>query len=319
MKHPNPVRALALALLAAPSLAQDDLSILDFVDHHEALNEEGGGVKLHYAQMGEGPLIVMLHGFPDYWYTWRNQMAVLSEDYTVVAMDLRGYNLSDAPEGVQNYTMPLLVSDVAAVIRATGNERAVVVGHDWGAGIAWQFAMNKPEMTERLIILSVPHPSGFGRELATNEKQQADSQYARDFQKPDSHESLTAAGLAGWVRDPQAYPHYVEAFERSSFDAMMNYYRASYPSASSPASSSAIAQPAATAPSWPRIKVPVLVIHGRQDTALNARGHSNTWEWIDSDMTIVMIKDANHFVQHDASEQVTSTMADWLRRTQDDD
>jgi len=312
MKHLVPfLIPVLMATTGAPSRAQDDLSILDFVEHHEAVN---GDVKLHYAQMGEGPLVVMLHGFPDYWYTWRHQMAGLSEHYTVVAMDLRGYNLSDAPAGVENYAMPLLVSDVAAVIEAAGEERAIVVGHDWGAAIAWQFAMNRPDMIERLIILSVPHPSGFGRELASNKEQQADSQYARDFQKADSHESLTAQGLAGWVQDPQAYPHYVEAFQRSSFDGMMNYYRANYPSSSS--SGSVIAQPQAAAASWPKIKVPVLVIHGRQDRALNARGHNSTWEWVDNDVTILMIRDANHFVQHDASERVTRTMRDWLLGTE---
>lgn len=312
MKHFAPELLVLMCALASTSVAQDDLSILDFVEHNEAMN---GEVKLHYAQMGEGPLVVMIHGFPDYWYTWRHQMAGLSEHFTVVAMDTRGYNLSDAPEGVQNYAMPLLVSDVAAVIRATGEEKAIVIGHDWGAAIAWQFAMNVPEMTEKLIILSVPHPSGFGRELSTNEEQQKDSQYARDFQKADSHESLTAEGLAGWVGNHAARAHYVEAFRRSSFDGMMNYYRANYPSSSS--AGAAIAQPQSAAASWPKIKAPVLVIHGRQDRALNARGHSNTWEWVDQDMTIFMIKDAGHFVQHDASERVTRTMRDWLLRTAD--
>ena len=202
----------------------DDL--LDRVEHHHAQN---GDVSLHYVRVGDGDPVLFLHGFPDYWYTWRHQMEALESDFEVMAMDLRGYNLSDQPAGVPNYTMTHLLGDVRAVLEAAGHDSATIVGHDWGAGIAWQFAMAHPEMVDRLVILSVPHPSGFGRELATNEAQQRDSQYARDFQKPGAHESLTAEGLAGWVRDEQARAHYVEAFRRSSFEAMLNYYKASYP------------------------------------------------------------------------------------------
>ena len=264
-------------------------------------------MKIHYVTIGEGPLVVMVHGFPDYWYTWRNQMEVLSENFRVAAMDLRGYNLSDAPEGRNHYRMPRLVSDIAAVVRDCGEEKAILVGHDWGAAISWRFAMGHPEMVEKLVILSVPHPSGFNRELATNEKQRADSQYARDFQAEDSHESLTAEGLAGWVGGG-ARARYVEAFRRSNLNSMMEYYRANYPRVTPGV------EPKTTAASFPRIPCPVLVIHGLDDTALNARGHAYSWEWIDGDTTLVMIPDAGHFVQHDASELVSKTMAGWLLR-----
>jgi pimeloyl-ACP methyl ester carboxylesterase len=93
---------------------------------------DNNGVNIHYAETGEGPLVVMIHGFPDFWYSWRHQMAGLKDGYRVVAIDQRGYNLSDQPEGVENYDMRLLVSDVAAVVRHLGEEKATIVGHDWG-------------------------------------------------------------------------------------------------------------------------------------------------------------------------------------------
>src|SRR5712671_3838289 len=134
---------------------------------------DSNGVKIHYAALGKKskPLIVMIHGFPDFWYTWRDQMEALSKDYQVVAIDQRGYNLSDKPKGVENYDMRLLVGDVAAVIKSLGKDKATIVGHDWGGVVAWNFAMNLPQMTENLIILNLPHPNGLARELRSNPTQ----------------------------------------------------------------------------------------------------------------------------------------------------
>jgi pimeloyl-ACP methyl ester carboxylesterase len=298
---------LALVSLALPAPAQDAMpdDLYARVTHHFA---DSGGVRIHYVKTGEGPLVVMIHGFPDYWYTWRHQMEVLENDYTVVAIDQRGYNRSDAPEGVDAYAMSRLVGDVVAVVNDVGAGPATIVGHDWGAAVAWQVAMNVPGIVERLVILSVPHPAGFGRELKSNEEQKADSQYARDFQAPDSHESLTAEGLAGWVA-PEARERYVQAFERSSFDGMMNYYRRNYPSGQG---SSAIT--ASSKPSLPRIQCPVLVLHGLQDRALHASGHNGTWDWVDEDTTLVMFPRSGHFLQHDEAEKVSLTILDWLSR-----
>ncbi|HZZ37037.1 MAG TPA: alpha/beta fold hydrolase, partial [Caulobacteraceae bacterium] len=187
------------------------------------------GVKIHYVTAGKGPLVVLLHGFPDYWATWKPLMKTLAPAYRVVALDLRGYNLSDKPQGEAAYAMPNLIGDVAAVIKAEGQTGAIVIGHDWGAAIAWQVAINRPDLVRRLVILSVPHPAGFLREMTTNKDQQANSQYARDFQTPGFEKNLTAEGLAGWVKDPAEKPGYIEAFRRSDFTAMLNYYRANYP------------------------------------------------------------------------------------------
>ena len=136
---------------------------------------DSGGVKIHYASIGRGPLVVMIHGFPDFWFTWRHQMDALADKFQVVAIDLRGYNLSDKPKGVEQYDMKLLVGDVAAVVRHFKQDKAIIVGHDWGGAIAWTFAMALPEMTDRLIILNLPHLRGLARELAHNPEQQKNS------------------------------------------------------------------------------------------------------------------------------------------------
>ncbi len=268
---------------------------------------QNGAVKIHYVVEGKGPLVVMIHGFPDYWATWKPLMATLSAaGYRTAALDTRGYNLSDKPQGEAAYAMPNLVGDVAAVIAAEGAKDAIVIGHDWGAAIAWNVEFMHPELVNKLIILSVPHPAGMARELATNKDQQANSQYARNFQKEGSEKNLTAEGLAGWVKDPKEKPGYVEAFKRSDFAAMMNYYRANYPRIT------ADTPPPATPVTYPKIKVPVLVLHGMKDTALNAQGHAGTWNYVDADTTIVMFPNAGHFVQHDAEAQLDRTVKDWL-------
>ena len=172
--------------------------------------------------------------------------------------------------------------------------------------------MHAPDVCERLVILSVPHPAGFSRQLASSEEQRRDSQYARDFQAPDSHEALTAEGLAAWVTDAAARARYVEAFRRSSFDAMMNYYRVNYPRIEPGTEPAREARPAPA--SWPRIRCPVLVLHGLRDRALHAGGHGGSWDWIDAETTLVMFPDAGHWIQHDQPERVGETIRDWLWR-----
>src|SRR5580693_9346509 len=187
-EYTSAMRSIGLSLLLA--VASHGAGIDARVKHGYA---DSNGVKIHYASLGTGPLIVMIHGFPDFWYTWRDQMAALSDSYQCVAIDQRGYNLSDKPKGVENYDMRLLVGDVIAVIKSLGQEKAIIVGHDWGGMVAWQLALNVPQMVDRLIILNLPHPRGLSRELANNPAQQKASAYARNFQKPDA--SVTAEQL----------------------------------------------------------------------------------------------------------------------------
>ncbi len=264
------------------------------------------GVKIHYAALGDPskPLVLMIHGFPDFWYTWRNQMDALSKDYYAVAIDQRGYNLSDKPKGVAQYDMRFLVADVVAVIHALGREKAVVVGHDWGGAVAWSVAMTQPQVVDQLIILNLPHLRALRRELVNNPVQARNSQYARNFQQEGAARTLTAAGLAGWVKDTVARKAYVEAFGRSDFEAMLNYYKANYP------------REPYTLDTTPLVKVqaPVLVIHGLNDTFLMAGALNGTWEFVERDLTIATIPKVGHFVQQDASDVVTRTMLSWLKR-----
>jgi epoxide hydrolase 4 len=265
---------------------------------------ESGDVRIHYVTSGEGPLVVMIHGFPDFWYTWRAQMPALAEKFQVVAIDQRGYNESDQPEGVENYAMDKLVGDIEAVIKHFKRDKAIIVGHDWGGMVAWTFSMMRPAMTDKLIILNLPHPNGLRRELANNPEQQKNSAYARRFQSPDAASQLTAEGLAFWVRDEAAREKYVQAFKRSSFEGMLNYYKANYPREPYTAQSQPL----------PKVKCPVLIIHGLKDKALLPGALNDTWQWVEQDLTLVTIPQADHFVQQDAAETVTKTIMSWLVR-----
>lgn len=275
--------------------------LVDRVKHGYAKNNR---VKIHYVTLGEGPLMVMIHGFPDFWYTWRHQMERLSDQFQVVAVDLRGYNESDKPKGVENYAMPLLVSDIIAVIRHLSRGKVIVVGHDWGGSIAWNLAMKAPNWVEKLIICNLPHPRGLMRELANNPEQRSNSQYARNFQKEGAHENLTAENLADLVSGPEARQKYIEAFNKSDFEAMLNYYKANYPREPYVETSSPVIT----------VKCPVLMIHGLKDQFLLPGALNDTWKWIEKDLTLVTIPNANHFVQQDAADLVTRTMRMWLNR-----
>jgi pimeloyl-ACP methyl ester carboxylesterase len=289
---------VATLLRASAALAGHD--VYDRVKDGYA---DDNGVRIHYASLGHGPAIVMIHGFPDFWYTWRNQMAALSRHYRTVAIDQRGYNLSDKPAGVESYDLLLLVADVAAVVHDIGEEKAIIVGHDWGGVVAWMFATLHPEMTDRLIILNTPHPRALIRELRTNPAQQLNSLYARIFQgETGATSGFTAKGLSGWVQEPEARAHYIEAFGRSDFDAMLNYYKRNYPR-----------EPYADVP-LPKVQAPVLVVYGLKDPFLLPAGLNGTWEYLEQDLTLVTVPTASHFVQEEEPALVTKAMKIWLGR-----
>jgi pimeloyl-ACP methyl ester carboxylesterase len=243
-----------------------------FSSHIANLGEDGfadsGGIKIHYVTKGTGPLVVLIHGCPDFWYTWRGQIPSLAEHFQVVAVDLRGYNLSDQPKGVENYTSDKLVGDVNAVVKHFGQQKATVVGHDWGGWISWRYAMAHPDKTDRLIILNLPHPKCLQRELANNPEQQKASAYARQFQKDgralgedgstiEITPDLLARAARHWVKDEAGHKKYIEAFERLSIEGMVNYYKANYPR-----------PPYQDKETYPPVKCPVLMIHGLDDPFL---------------------------------------------------
>ena len=299
---------VAPLLLLLCTYTQAAVDIWDDVEHGYVAN---GDVKIHYAALGEGPLVIMIHGFPDFWYSWRHQMAGLQDSYQVVAIDQRGYNLSSQPEGEENYAMPLLVSDIAAVIDHFDKPSAIIVGHDWGGAVAWNVAFTRPDLVDKLIILNLPHPNGIAQATANNPVARANTGYAQKFREGSPEDPdiffgspMTPQSLAGWVSDPPARARYVEAFEQSDFQAMLAYYRQNYPPTPEPG--------AAARPTVPILDKEVLIFHGLEDTALHSDGLNNTWDWIERDVTIVSAPGAGHFVQQDAAELVTSTMRWWL-------
>lgn len=301
----------ALVLTAISLLGCEDAPLPGAVAEFKDGYADSNGVKIHFSEIGEGPLVVMIHGFPDFWYSWRHQMRGLSDGYHVVAIDQRGYNLSDQPEGVENYDMRLLVSDVAAVVRHFGEEKAIIVGHDWGGVVAWNVAFHVPEIVDKLIILNLPHPNGIAQALKNNPDVIAGTTYAKVFREssPDDPEvffgyPMNAMTLSGWVSDPEARPKYVEAFQRSDFTAMLNYYKQNYPDIWS--------ENAAAWTPAPNIAISTLMFHGLDDTALHSDGLNNTWDWIDKDLTLVTVPGSGHFVQQDAADLVTNTMRLWL-------
>ena len=280
---------------AGRSQVQD---IFDRVEHHYA---DSGGLKIHYAALGpkDAPLILMIHGFPDFWFSWRHQMEAFSKKYRVVAMDQRGYNLSDHPEGVDNYAMQLLVGDAVAVIKDAGRERAVVMGHDWGGAVAWSVAIFAPQVVDRLVIVNLPHPRGLARELAGNPEQRKNSEYARNFQQPDAHTKLSPEKLAEWAPADQRY-RYVEAFRKSSISAMLSYYKRNYP------------REPYSEPDLPIVRSRVLQFHGLDDRALLPGALNGTWQWVEGSWTLVTIPKAGHWAHWDAAEMVSKTTLHWL-------
>ncbi|MDA0280412.1 MAG: alpha/beta hydrolase [Proteobacteria bacterium] len=215
-------------LLTNQANAQVDVDDLyDLVEHHYADND---GVNIHYVSLGEGPLLVFIHGFPNQWYDWRYQMAALADDYQVVAISLRGYNRSDKPQGVENYQLPHLTSDVVAVMDDLGEQSATIVGHDWGGIIAWSFAEAYPHKTENLVIFNRPHPRSRKREMALNNEQKERSAYIARFTNSEGDlGGMDAERRAGSHQGTVWYERYLSAYQRSDYEAMLNYYRAYYP------------------------------------------------------------------------------------------
>src|SRR5712671_4828679 len=205
---------------------------------HEFIH--ANGVRFHYVTAGEGPLVLLLHGFPQCWYTWRHQIPVLAGQFRVVAPDLRGYGESDKPSRVADYRMEHLTADMAGLIEALGEEKAIVVGHDWGGGVAWAMALEYPRIVDRLIILNCPHPGLFMHALRSNVRQLMRSWYMLFFQLPllpewafRAHDGaiikqlFTGAAIRKDTFSAHDILEYKNALQRpGAMTAALNYYRA---------------------------------------------------------------------------------------------
>ena len=267
---------------------------------------ENNGTRLHYTIQGDGPLIIAVHGFPDYHGGWDDILPYLTDGYRIAAMDLRGYNLSDQPERLEDYSIQTMCQDIMAVMNAEGANSAILMGHDLGAAFSWQLAINAPDIVRQLIIFSVPHPALFRQEIGANPDQKTRSDYARAFQQEGSEDELTVDKIIEimQLRDEEKIAKYRAAFERSSFRSMMNIYRTSFPKGTRPRP----ADPSAL----PKVKAPTLIIHGMKDVALTTSGHDGTWAFMDSDLTFMTLPNAGHWVHHNEPALVGRTVRTWL-------
>jgi len=274
-----------------------------------------GNVRLHYVEAGEGPLVLLLHGFPQFWYEWRHQIPTLVEaGFRVVAPDMRGYNLSDKPPGVQAYRVELLARDVERLILACGARTAVVVGHDWGAIVAWIAAMRNPGRVRRLAILNVPHPARFLDGLLSP-GQLLRSSYMLFFQIPRLPEEVIRAGDFALLRsallgDPvragaftaEDIERYVGAMARpGALTATLNYYRAF------------LRNPRETRALLKRIEAPVLVIWGERDRFLRRKLAEPPRLWVPNLLRVERLPDASHWVAEDRPLEVNTLLLDFLR------
>ena len=295
-------------------------------DHRSA---EVNGVKLHYVTRGKGRLILFLHGFPEFWYEWKDQLVDFGRDHRAVAPDLRGYNLSSKPEKVEQYAVPLLVEDVRALAASLGagpKKKMILVGHDWGGAVAWAFAIQHPDYVEKLVIINAPHPEIFARELRSNPAQQKASSYMLLFRSEQAEATLSANNYEALTRAvfersarPAAFTEedrrlYLEAWSRpGALTGGLNYYRAARvgPPAGSGESSS---QPnfAAALPSL-EVKVPTLVIWGEKDTAL-LTGNLDGLEQYVPNLRVRRIPDGTHWVIHEQPSLVNAYIREFLGR-----
>jgi len=271
-----------------------------------------GDVTLHYVEAGQGPLIVLLHGFPEFWFGWRLQIPRLAAaGFRVVAPDMRGYNLSSKPDGFAAYSADRLAADVRGLIHELGAESALLVGHDWGGTVAWATAANYPEVVDRLVILNAAHPRRLQQGLR-NPRQLRRVWYFFYFQLPKLPERR--ARRRGWrffrrfLRDARpAYPQpdldrYVEAWSQpGAAAAMINYYRAAVRQA--PKGDDAQLRP---------ISAPTLVIWGQRDRYLRANLAEPDREDVPNLDQVVRLPDASHWVHHDEAQRVTQLLIDFF-------
>jgi epoxide hydrolase 4 len=282
---------------------------------HDAYAEVNG-VRLHYVEEGKGPLILFLHGFPEFWYAWKDLLPEFAKDHHAVAVDMRGYNFSSMPEAVDAYRVSILVEDVRALAEKLGAKKFVLVGHDWGGVVAWAFAAAHPEMLEKLVIINAPHPSVFARELANNPDQQKASAYFNLFTSPVAEATLSQNDFAlvqqsvlGTWADDEDRKKYLEAWRRG-LTGGLNYYRAA--NLKSPVGGEKADASGVSIPKNPIIAVPTLVIWGLKDTAL-LQGNLDGLDQYVKVLKIERVPEASHWVVHEQPATVIHAMRLFLQ------
>lgn len=286
------------------------MSVLEGDWTHEFITTNG--VKLHYVTQGDGPLMLMLHGFPEFWYSWRHQIREFAQDYKVVALDLRGYNDSDKPKDSDAYVMREFVKDVEGVIKGLGYESCVLVGHDWGGAIAWWFAYAHPEMVDKLIVMNIPHPSKLVENLRSNLRQLLRSWYIFFFQIPwlpewllrwDDYRLIEVAFTEQLVNKSAFTQADIEAYKdaaakRGTLKAMVNYYRHAFGGFFQQQQ-------------WNVLQIQTLMIWGEKDTALGKELTYDTQAYV-RDLQIKYIPNCSHWVQQEQPQLVNQYMRDFL-------
>jgi len=281
-------------------------------------------VRLHYVTVGKGKLIMFLHGFPEFWYEWKKQLAEFGRDYQAVAPDMRGYNLSSRPVEVEQYRMKYLVEDIRALAEHLGHKKFSLVAHDWGGGVAWPFAMRYPEYLEKLVIINAVHSAIFLRELRDNPAQQKASQYILMHRTPEAEDILAKNNYAvlvsnlledglklGYFREEDKKA-YIEAWSRpGALTGGLNYYRATHLGSFTGESDDVLSAD----PSLFTVRVPTLVIWGEKDRWLLTWLLTGNLKGLDKyvpNLTVKRIPDGSHWVIHEKPALVNSCIRDFI-------
>ena len=270
------------------------------------------GIRLHYVTQGEGSLMLMLHGFPEFWYSWRYQISEFAQDYKVVAIDLRGYNESEKPQNREDYAIAELVKDVEGIIKGLGYERCILVGHDWGGALAWSFAYAYPEMLEKLIVMNLPHPAKFATALRSNLQQMLRSWYILFFQLPllpelafqfDDYRAISSAFIDSVIDKTVFTDEDIAAYKKAAakpgaLTAMLNYYRNIFPGLLAPRT-------------WEMLPIPTLMIWGENDKFLGKELTYETQDYV-KDLQLKYIPNCSHWVQQEKPDLVNQYMREFL-------
>ncbi|HSE84037.1 MAG TPA: alpha/beta hydrolase [Thermodesulfobacteriota bacterium] len=282
---------------------------------------EVNNIRMHYVSAGSGPLVLLLHGFPDFWYSWRHQIPPLSEKFHVAAPDMRGYNETDKPPTVESYSAMNITGDVVGLINklAPDNKKATLVGHDWGGAIAWLVAMFQPQFVERLIILNVGHPGTRNRDGFRDFDQMQKSWYMFFFLIPEIPEEVLSRNDFELMRKivfetatrkeaftDEVKEKYVSMWkEHGTLTGAINYYRGIM--------NAEYWRNLGKPRDFPPIKAPTLQIWGEDDPLLGKQMVRGTQEFIQAPYRLEFIPNCSHWVQQEAPDEVNRLMLDFLK------